>query len=272
MLIVVKIGGSLQDNMVPALHDAILTLQAARMHVAVVHGGGPAISKELAKQNMILPFHNGIRITPPEAMPIVESALWSHVNHDLATRLAEYGIGVSRVNGAHGLFHVASTPMMRTGQIKKVVPSSILQPLQVGKVPLICPLGVDENGLHYNINADVATAHLANALGAQKVIFCTDVSGIYADFDGGIKLYETTSNELSDLLANHKFTNGMIPKVEAALTTLSGSTSAVYVIDGRSSESLTWAICDNPHVSNKMSEMGTRIVAGTTNHLTGTLL
>lgn len=267
MFVVLKIGGSLQDSMVSTLRDAIVVLQSAKMHVAVVHGGGPAISQALAEHKLTLPFDNGIRITTPEAMPIVESALWSHVNDDLTAQLRASGLPVARVNGADGLFSVTSTPMLRTGQIEKVGSKLIIKDLLNGVVPIICPLGVDKGGLRYNINADIAAAQLACALDAAKLIFCTDVPGIYADFEQGIKLKETNSSELERLLAQNKFTHGMIPKVEAVLTALAGSVGAVYVIDGRIPQSMNWAVADKPQVSSMGdgTEMGTRIIKDTAN-------
>ncbi len=261
MCVVLKIGGSLQTQMVPALRTAISVFQSVSVPVAVVHGGGPQISEALARKNMTLPFKNGIRMTTPAAMPIVESAMWSGVNQELSDRLSEYGLCVVRVNGADGVFHVASTPMLRTGHIDHVHVDYVLKHLKSFHIPIIAPLGFDSVHLRYNINADVAAAHLAGALHAEKVIFCTDVPGIYADFKNGEKLDDTTPSELKRLLSEHKFTNGMIPKVESVLLALENGASTVYVINGQDEESMLWAACDDPKVAASPAENhpGTRI-------------
>jgi acetylglutamate kinase len=263
--VVLKIGGSLQNQMIPALKTAISVLQSSRIPVAVVHGGGPRISAALAQENMTLPFENGIRMTPPAAMPIVESALFAGVNADLATELTAQGFAIVRENGANGIFRVKSTPMFRTGKIEHVHVGKVLRLMLADRVPVIAPLGYDLLHLHYNINADVATAHLAGALKAQKVIFCTDVPGIYSDFERGEKLSDTTPSVLNELLLQHKFTNGMIPKVESVLLALEMGASSVYVVDGQDEESMLWAVCDNPAISSLETEnhAGTRIVQET---------
>jgi acetylglutamate kinase len=272
--VVLKIGGSLQSQMVPTLKTAISVFQTVKVPVAVVHGGGPRISAQLAKENMTLPFENGIRMTPPAAMPIVESALWSGVNQELSDELTAVGLNIVRVNGADGVFRVASTPMFRTGKIEHVHVEPVLGHLKSFRVPVIAPLGFDISHLRYNINADVAAAHLAGALHAQKVIFCTDVPGIYSDFEKGEKLYDTTPAELRSLLARNKFTNGMIPKVESVLLALAQGASSVYVIDGQDVESMLWAACDNPAESSHSSEnhVGTRIVQEARRQMIATFL
>ncbi len=260
MCIILKIGGALQDDMVPVLYQAIVAIQSTGVPVAVVHGGGPRISLALAKRNITLPFVNGVRMTPPEAMPVVEQVLWSEINFNITEKLCRLGINAIRVNGSNGLFQVASTPQIRSGEIQSVTATTIRSALEALQVPIVAPLGVDGCGLHYNINADSAAARLAVCVGATKVIFCTDVSGIYADFDKGRLLKSGTPALLTQFLQENKFTHGMIPKVTAVLTALAAGVNTAYVVNGRDAKSLLWAVQDNQnHLMAESRTYGTRI-------------
>lgn len=114
--------------------------------------------------------------------------------------------------------------------------------MRTGNIPLLPPYGKSASGDFYNLNADVAAAHVAEAVQADRLIFLTDVPGVYADFEAGTRLLDTTPQELRQLMASGSFTSGMIPKVTAMLYAAERDIPEVWVVDGRNADSVQFAL------------------------------
>ncbi|CAM3966880.1 acetylglutamate kinase [Alicyclobacillus pomorum] len=231
--VVLKIGGSLQGK---HLDVAVAAMKAARetwTPVVLVHGGGPAISAALKERNLDLPFIDGHRLTTPEAMDVVEAVLSSQINPSIVTYLEHSGYSAVGLSGADGILWAEAKPgLQRTGQVHHVSTEPMETLLAAGNTPVLSPVGVDRDGRRYNINADLAASAVAAALNAQKMIFFTDVPGIYSDWESKSRLVDTTACELRSLAESGLFHSGMLPKVSAVLEALDGGVQSAYVIQG----------------------------------------
>ena len=212
-------------------------LKSAGLQPVVVHGGGPEISRTLAQLGEKTRFEDGIRVTDETSVKVVEMVLTGRVNTDVVTRIHTMGgqaVGISGKDG--GLLRarkleVAGKDLGLVGEVEHVETGLITTLLDAGYIPVISPVGVTQDGQTLNINADTAAAQVAVALGAEKLIFLTDVAGILGP--EGIKLSQTGPEEVRGLIESGAITGGMIPKVEAMLTALEGGVHSAHIIDGR---------------------------------------
>ncbi|WP_067851228.1 acetylglutamate kinase [Alicyclobacillus mali (ex Roth et al. 2021)] len=254
-VIVIKLGGSLEGSAGAALAGAVQEAGRRGSPVVLVHGGGPRISKRLRDAGIELPFVNGLRQTSEEAMPHVMAAL-AECNRDIAEALAGRGVDVAAF--ADGEIVVAKdVGRLRTGDVAAVRVDPVRGAVASGCVPVIAPFGRDAAGRPYNINADHAASHIAGALGATRLVFLTDVPGIYRDFEAGDLLLDTTPDELEHLLQAGAFSTGMIPKVNAVLHAAQHGVREVWVVDGRDLEVLQMAMFG----TSERRAAGTRLVA-----------
>tara|TARA_R110002072_G_scaffold208301_5_gene365847 strand:+ start:118 stop:2169 length:2052 start_codon:yes stop_codon:yes gene_type:complete len=238
-LAVIKYGGAamLRDDLKDAFAEDVALLKSAGLQPVVVHGGGPEISRTLAQLGEKTRFEDGIRVTDETSVKVVEMVLTGRVNTDVVTRIHTMGgqaVGISGKDG--GLLRarkleVAGKDLGLVGEVEHVETGLITTLLDAGYIPVISPVGVTQDGQTLNINADTAAAQVAVALGAEKLIFLTDVAGILGP--EGIKLSQTGPEEVRGLIESGAITGGMIPKVEAMLTALEGGVHSAHIIDGR---------------------------------------
>ncbi|GGJ03200.1 acetylglutamate kinase [Alicyclobacillus cellulosilyticus] len=242
---VLKIGGALRDDALQAVVRAVHAARRAGDDVAVVHGGGPRITAALAEAGIELPFVDGLRLTTPEAVTVVERVLAREVNGELVAQLCAAGLPACGLSGADGILWARGLPgMQRTGEVARVEVQPVRAAWSAGHVPVLAPVGVDEHGRRYNVNADLAAAAVAGRLGARRVVFLTDVPGIYEDFAAKRLLTDVRAERLRALRSAGCFTAGMIPKVEAVLAAIDAGVKQVYVVDGRDEAAVTWAATD----------------------------
>lgn len=247
---VLKIGGSLQNQSLDVVCQTIQSLRHDNHDVAVVHGGGPAISAALVDQKLELPFSDGRRVTPAIAMPIIEGVLWNQVNGSIVAALSSMGLPVIGIHGGHGIVHAGPlTPGSRTGRVDDCRVQTLQNLLDEGRIPVIAPLGCDELNQLYNVNADETAGAIAGQLGAEKLIFFTDVSGVFSDFTSQQQIFDTTLQELETYMERGAFASGMIPKVEAMCFAAQAGVSEVYVIDGHDVTSALWSVAYHPSFS-----------------------
>ncbi len=241
--IVLKIGGSLQGKHLDVGVAALEAARKTRAPVVLVHGGGPAISAALKEQNLDLPFIDGHRLTTPEAMDVVEAVLSLQINPSIVECLENSGYPAIGLSGADGILWAEAKPgLQRTGQVHHVSTEPIESLLAIGKTPVLSPVGVDLDGRRYNINADLAASAVAAALKAQKIIFFTDVPGIYSNWESKSRLVDTTACELRSLAESGLFHSGMLPKVSAVLEALDGGVESAYVIQGDQPDNAVLAV------------------------------
>ena len=235
--IVVKIGGSTLGSNDTTLQDAV-TLKNLNIDVVIVHGGGAAITEWLGRINKKAEFVNGLRVTDSETMDVVTMTLAGKVNKDLVSQIQASGgkaVGLSGVDGGILRGQVKDPRLGAVGEVTEVHAELIRMISSSGYIPVIAPIALGEGTQLLNLNADTAAAEVAVALGAHKLIFLTDVTGIKGT-DGAL-IPELNEREATDLIASGVIAGGMIPKAAASVRALDGAEQA-HIIDGRQSHAL----------------------------------
>jgi acetylglutamate kinase len=237
---VIKYGGAAMtsDALKRSFCADVLLLKAVGLAPVVVHGGGPEISRALERLGSGKPeFVDGLRVTPPEDLRVVEMVLTGSINTELVTILNAHdahAVGLSGKDAAllraRQLVRPDGRDLGRVGELAGVNRGFLESLLGQGYIPVISPVGLGLDGLGYNLNADVVAAGVAQALGVEKLIFLSDVEGITAD---GALQRELTSGALHALLERGAVTGGMAVKARAVLDALSAGVRAVHLLDGR---------------------------------------
>jgi acetylglutamate kinase len=235
--VVVKFGGSaLEAGSLGTLAEDLAALARVGVRPLLVHGGGPEITRLLTRLGKASTFVDGLRVTDAETMEVVEMVLAGRVNKHLVSQIQRVGgtaVGLSGVDG--GLLaarHRSSGPDLGfVGEVSAVRPGLLRHLLDDGVVPVIATIGLGDDGERYNLNADIAAAALATALGADKLIVLTDVNGIFAERDGArVLLSEITPAAAQTLIDDGTVSKGMIPKVEACLQALAGGVASAHIV------------------------------------------
>jgi acetylglutamate kinase len=251
-MIVIKYGGHVLGS--AAANDEII---AAISHfhlnggkVLLVHGGGPAIDAELAAHQIETETISGYRVTTPEVMEVVQRTLSGAVLRDLTNKLIGHGVnavGISTGDGntlrARRFSPVVDGEVIDiglVGEAQSVDPTFLTLLLKNGYLPVISPVAVGSNGLALNINGDIAAGSIAGAVGAEEVLFITDVPGIYRNWpDESTLIAEISLGELESIADT--FSGGMVPKVRAVVTALKSGAKSARIIDGRNLANLEFA-------------------------------
>ena len=212
--------------------------------LVIVHGGGPAINRELKLRGIETPMVNGLRKTTPEVMQVVQQVLSGEVLRNICAQLIALGInavGLSSADGEMIRARIKNPEMGLVGEIESVNSSLLIQLLASGYTPVISPVGVDAFGQTLNLNADLVAGALGGALGAQEVLFATDVSGIYRNWpDEASLISKISKSELNQI--KDEFADGMAPKVSAVLSALNSGAKGARIFDGRQEENVIAAL------------------------------
>jgi acetylglutamate kinase len=237
--VVVKYGGNAMTD--PTLADTfaadIVLLQAVGIRVVVVHGGGPQIGDLMDRLGMQAEFRDGLRVTDAETLDIARMVLVGKVNREIVAAINTHGplaVGLSGEDA--GLIEaVRRDPALGfVGDVTKVNPAIVESLLAQNLIPVVSTIGADLLGQAYNINADSVAGALAGAIGAQKVIYLTDIAGLLRDVDDPASLITTTDTaEIAGLTAGGALSGGMIPKVQACLDALDAGVTSAHLLDGR---------------------------------------
>lgn len=256
--VVIKCGGSVFDALPDSFFKSIVKLHKQNICTPViVHGGGPFISKLLDQTGVETKFINGLRITTDEVLDVVEMALSGSMNKQIVRKLAEAegeAYGISGVDGAllSAEKKATETELGFVGEVKQVKKTIIDNIAGQGFIPVISPLGIDEKGQRYNINADDAAAAVASELKA-KLCFISDIAGIMTEENGEkVVIHEADKEAIEALIEQEVITGGMIPKVQSALDALKKGVPEVTIINGMEDDSLTQLL--------NGKKIGTRIV------------
>ena len=251
-LIVVKLGGSAMDNeeSLACAMDDLAFLQAVGIRPVVIHGGGPAISKEMKRQGKEPVFAHGRRITDSETMRIVEEVLVNVINSHIvellhALHVPAKGLHVRNSRPLEGRrIPPVDTPegpvdLGRVGEVTCVNVAAIRQYADQGVIPVIAPIAVDEGGEVLNVNADSAAAKVAGELRSAKLVFVSDTHGIYTKAEDRSSLASTLhGDEIERLIRSGVIDGGMLPKVEGCLDAVKSGVGKAHIIDGRIRHSL----------------------------------
>ncbi|WP_226037230.1 acetylglutamate kinase [Aquibacillus saliphilus] len=256
--VVIKCGGSVFDALPPSFYKNIVELhQSGEWQPVIVHGGGPLISSLLDRLGVETTFVNGLRVTTNEVLDVVEMALSGLMNKQIIRKLMEAdgnAYGVSGVDGS--LLRAVPTEEADSlgfvGEVDKVNTEIIEQIVKQGFIPVISPLGIDQYGQRFNINADMAASSIAQSL-AAKLCFISDIPGIYVDEDGKkVTLHQVGSKKIEQLIEDKVIQGGMIPKVRSALSALAQDVPEVSIVNGLAVNSLIDFMNGN--------QIGTRII------------
>lgn len=240
--VVVKYGGNALAG--TSSHDAlalfaqdIVLMHTVGIRPVVVHGGGPQINEMLTKLNIASSFSNGLRVTDAETMQVVQMVLNGQVNPQIVSAINTHGnvaVGLSGVDGRTLQVTARSKELGFVGDIDKVRPHLIQGLVNDGFVPVLSTVGVDADGQSFNINADTAAGAVAEALGAEKIIYLTDIAGLQKDINDPSSLIQRiTVAELQQLITNGVISGGMIPKVESCIQSVRGGVKSAHILDGR---------------------------------------
>ena len=260
-MIVIKLGGNALAA--SSNNDWIDAIQGAFKNdprIIIVHGGGPQIDDELAIHGQSKVVIDGYRVTDSKAFEIVEMVLAGRVQQSLVRTLRGAKIPAVGVSGSDGaLFDVtkkfspSGKDLGQVGEVIRVNKDVLEALLDRGFLPVVSSVSSDENGLGFNVNADLAAGALAGAFHAKRAIFMTDVPGIYRNFpDEDSLMAKTSVSELRQMLPS--LASGMIPKVEAVITALELGAECASVIDGRDGKALLTLLAEGA--------VGTEVIHG----------
>lgn len=239
--VVVKIGGApLEDSVHMAqVAEDLALLSLVGLRVVIVHGGGNQVSRAMQEHGLEPRFSGGLRVTPPEAMDVVEQVLVGQINPALVRALGAAGVSALGLSGSDARFICASNAkgpsgvdLGRVGEVQSVAPEVINTLLNSGVVPVIASVAPDGEFGALNLNADSVAAAVAASLRAEKLVFLTNVEGLYADLaDDGSLISELKVEDLRAMLPG--LSDGMRPKARAAVAALDAEVGKVHILDGR---------------------------------------
>lgn len=244
-MIVIKLGGNaLVAQQGSSWVEPVAEAFERERSLVLVHGGGPQIDAELKVHDIPKEVIGGYRVTDDATFAIVEMVLAGQVQQGLIRLLRASGVPAVGIAGSDGgLFNVrkkfgaGGVDLGHVGEIVGVRPALLEVLIAEGFLPVLSPVSSDENGVGFNVNADMAAGAVAGSLGADQAIFMTDVAGIFRNYpDEGSLIRRISLSELKDLLP--VLAEGMIPKVEAVINALSSGARRAHVIDGRNGQAL----------------------------------
>ncbi|WKD61103.1 Acetylglutamate kinase [Corynebacterium ciconiae DSM 44920] len=248
-IVVVKYGGNamVDEELKAAFAADMVFLRTVGAKPVVVHGGGPQISKMLARVGLEGEFKGGFRVTTSEVMDIVRMVLFGQVGRDLVGLINSHGpyaVGTSGEDA--GLFTATKRyvdvggehlDIGLVGDIVDVNPEALMDIIDAGRIPVVSTIAPGLDGEVYNINADTAAGALASAIGAERLLILTNVEGLYTDWpDTSSLVSKITATELSRILPD--LHEGMIPKMESCLRAVEQGINAAHVVDGRIAHSV----------------------------------
>jgi len=229
-------GGSDADALALFAQDVVL-MRAVGMHPVVVHGGGPQISDLMNRLGKVPEFRNGLRVTDAETVDIARMVLRGQVNPQLVAAINVHGALAVGVSGEDASL-ISATPaegdLGFVGQVGSINPAILQRLLNEDLIPVVATIGSDATGQAYNINADTVAGALAVALGAEKLVYLTDIEGLRRDLEDPASLIrQTTAGELEALVADGTLSGGMIPKIESCIAAVRGGVGRAHILDGR---------------------------------------
>jgi len=237
--VVIKYGGHAMDD--PALADLfaqdVVLMRLVGMNPVVVHGGGPQISDLMRRLGKEPEFHEGLRVTDAETVDIARMALVGKVNREIVASLNQHGslaVGLSGEDA--GLIQVgqADERLGFVGEIRHINPAIIERLVREELIPVVATIGMGDAGQAYNVNADTVAGAVAEALGAEKLVYLTDVAGVYGNFpDADSLISRIDAAGLEALVADGKVGEGMIPKLLSCVHALRHGVTRAHILDGR---------------------------------------
>ncbi len=270
--VVVKFGGNAMTD--PALHESfardIVLMKLVGMNPVVVHGGGPQIGSLLERLNIESRFVDGMRVTDAKTMDVVEMVLGGSVNKEIVSSINRSGGKAIGVTGKDGRL-IRARPMQVTSKNPELTANEIVDIGQVGEVrqidreildvildsdfiPVIAPIGADDNGKSYNINADLVAGKIAQVMQAEKLMLLTNVAGLM-DADGTV-LTGLSAPRVDELIADGTVHGGMLPKISCALDAVKSGVASAHIVDGRVPHAVLLEIFTDEGMGTKITRRG----------------
>ena len=263
--VVIKFGGNamVDEALQQSFAEDMAYLRFVGIRPVVVHGGGPQITAKLAEMGIETEFKAGLRVTSEESIKVIRDVLRESIGAGLAGRIAIAGAEAKVLSGEDKALFLAEKTKVETadgaidlglvGEVRSVNPRAVLDLISQGKIPVISSVAPDVKGQLLNVNADLAAASLAVALGAEKLIVLTDVPGLYSDWpDRNSLISEVTNSELRELIPSLE--SGMVPKMSACLEAVDGGVPKAHIIDGRDPHSILLEIFTESGVGTQVSK------------------
>ncbi|GMQ93419.1 MAG: acetylglutamate kinase [Acidimicrobiia bacterium] len=237
--VVIKYGGSamVDDVLRGTFADDVAMLHFVGINPIIIHGGGPHISSAMGKMGIEPQWIEGLRVTDEQTMRVVQATLVGEINPDIVRLVNNHGSVATGVSGLDANLFVAEPEDDRLGFVGRVteVNTGLIDGLQTqGYVPVVAPIARGEDGHPYNLNADTAAAALAAALNASKLVYLTDVEGLYRDLgDHDSLISRITTRELNKLIEGGSVSSGMLPKLRSSISAVEAGVDQVHILDGR---------------------------------------
>ncbi len=237
--VVIKYGGSAMtsDELRDSFAGDITLLSLVGIKPVIVHGGGPQITSAMSQSGIEPQWVDGLRVTDAETIRVVQSVLAGQVNPDIVRLLSGQGAVAAGVTGIDGGLFKAVPKDERlgfVGQIESVDPTLVVGMLSQGIVPVVAPLALGADRHAYNLNADTAAGALAEALGAAKLVYLTDVEGLYSDLgDEETLLSRVGITELEAMITSGSASAGMVPKLRSCISAMRAGVPQAHILDGR---------------------------------------
>lgn len=263
-IFVVKYGGSamVDEELKAQVIQDVTLLKLVGFKPIIVHGGGKEISKWVGKVGMEPQFVNGLRVTDEETMELAEMVL-GRVNKSLVQLVEKLGVRAIGISGKDGKLlsvgkkYADGEDIGFVGDVKNVNATVLYDLLEKDFIPIICPVGLDEEYNTYNINADDAACAIAKAMRAEKLAFLTDIEGVYKDpKEPDTLISELTVKEARDLMEEGYIGGGMLPKLHNCINAIEHGVSRVHILDGRIPHCLLLEIFTNKGIGTAILNDG----------------
>ncbi len=240
--VVVKYGGNAlagatESDALALFAEDIVLMRLVGLKPVVVHGGGPQISDLMTRLGKVTEFRDGLRVTDSETVDIARMVLSGQVNPQIVAAINVHGrfaVGVSGEDASLITASAKNPDLGFVGEVDRINPGILHRLLDDEFIPVVATIGTDASGQAYNINADTVAGAIAEALGAEKLVYLTDIEGLRRVVDDASSLIRQTSpDELDALMADGTIAGGMIPKVESCVRAVRGGVRRAHILDGR---------------------------------------
>lgn len=242
--IVIKYGGAamVDEKLRADVMADIVLLKIIGVNPVIVHGGGKAITAAMERASLPVEFVDGQRVTTDAAMGVVRTVLTGQVNQELVEAMNGHGnlaVGVSGTDAGTIVAEQADPRLGRVGRVTGINTQLLEDLVTADYIPVVASIAIGEDGGCYNVNADVVAGHIAAAIGAHKVVFLTDVDGLYEDFaDKDTLISRMTLPEVQKMVAERSVSTGMIPKLSSCVHALEAGVHRAHILNGTTPHAL----------------------------------
>ncbi|HUJ67490.1 MAG TPA: acetylglutamate kinase [Acidimicrobiales bacterium] len=249
-------GGAQAEALASFATDVVL-MRSVGMRPLVVHGGGPQIGELMSRLGKVPEFVDGLRVTDAETLDIARMVLVGKVNRDIVAAINVHGplaVGVSGEDAGLISAQARDPQLGFVGDVAAVNPDLLVRLMAEDLIPVVATIGSDSKGQAYNINADTVAGAIAEAVGATKLVYLTDVDGIRRDAeDPGTRLSQATTSELEELIGTGAVAGGMVPKVRSCVRAVRSGVTHAHILDGRQAHALLLEIFTREGVGTMVS-------------------